>query len=73
MNKAKWANVCDVWIIERMRYRPTDRPTNGYIHPYKHRTNASYLMKQRNKFTTEADRRNGPTGQSMATAPYPIS
>ena len=19
---------CDVWIVERMRYRPTDRPTN---------------------------------------------
>ena len=21
---------CDVWIVERMRYRPTDRPTNGH-------------------------------------------
>ena len=21
---------CDVWIVERMRYRPTNRPTDGH-------------------------------------------
>ena len=31
-NKAKWANRCDVWIVERMRYRPTDGPTDTAIY-----------------------------------------
>ena len=34
IDKAKWANRCDMWIVEQMRYRQTDRladrPTNGH-------------------------------------------